>query len=473
MLPRPMPSRKPKIATPPASPQRPGALQLTLTRTGQTLRAAPGARFAADTLGGIRAVIHGFRGERISLRAAALTYISIFSLVPLFTVALVLLESLHQESFHLRMEQFIQEILAPGIRDETAVLLRSFIERASSLAAGGVGFLVLAFSGGMLLKNLDASLNEIWNIRKKRPWHVRVVIYAFILLLGPVLVAVSLAGTAGIRELLIAMQAPYVREVTTFGSVALAITAFTSLYFLAPNAPVRFRSALAGGLVAGAAWDLAKLGYTAFGAKIFRYNPVYGSLGAAPLFLAWIYVSWLLVLFGARLAYAVEHASVNALLRDLGAHPRARELIATRIAEELTLAHLRGTVPPTPRELSRRLDLPEERIRDATERMERAGLITTSARGALLPARLPDQLTLAQLSEAVGGLPPPVAPERDKEEEFRAIEPLFSTNDAATRRSLGRITWAELAGRHEEKTAPNEAVTPSQSAAVPSGRRNP
>jgi len=296
----------------------------------------------------------------------------------------------------------------------------------------------------MLLKNLDASLNDIWNVRRTRPWHIRVVIYGLSLLFGPLLVALSLAGTGAIRHALELYQLPYFRQVASFGSLFSAVTVFTLLYYLAPNAPVRLRSALAGGLVAGAAWDLARFGYTLFGAQIFRYNPVYGSLGALPLFLAWIYVSWLLVLFGARLAYAVEHAVVPGVIRELGEHPRGRELLAARMAQLITQAQFQAREPPTPRDLSRSLDVPEERTREIAERLEAAGLLATGSRGGLVPARLPDQMTLADLSRAVGGLPPPVGGV-SKSEELRRVEELFASVDASARQALSQVTWAELA----------------------------
>lgn len=427
-----------------ASAQPTRVLRATLVTTTTTLKRAPGARFASDTASAVRAVIHGFRGERISLRAAALTYISVFSLVPMLTVALVLLQSLNYADFQGQLEAFIQEILAPGIREESAEFFRTFVARASSVGAGGVGFLVLAFSAGMLLKNLDASLNDIWNVRRARPWHVRVIIYAMILMLGPVLVAISLAGTAGIRNLLELYEVPYFRTIAGFGSLFSSVAVFTLVYFFAPNAPVRLRSALAGGLVAGAAWDLARFAYTAFGAQIFRYNPIYGSLGALPLFLAWIYVSWLLVLFGARLAYAVEHAVVPGLIRELGEHPRARELLAARMAQLITASQLNAAPPPTPRDLSRSLDVPEERALQIAERLELAGLLARAANGGLVPAKLPEQITLADLSQAVGGLPPAVE-NVSKTEDLRTVEALFSSVDSSARKALGRVTWAELA----------------------------
>ncbi|MFY0580177.1 YihY/virulence factor BrkB family protein [Cystobacter fuscus] len=96
------------------------------------------------------------------------------------------------------------------------------------------------------------------------------------------------------------------------------------LYVVTPNTHVRWRSALAGGLVAGVAWSVARHLYTGIAAYSFRHNPLYASLGALPMFLAWLYVDWLILLGGARLSYAVEHATFRDSLWAFGAHPRAR-----------------------------------------------------------------------------------------------------------------------------------------------------
>src|SRR5207248_8399970 len=126
---------------------------------------------------------------------------------------------------------------------------------------------------------------------------------------------------------------PYSSGLLTLGSTISSILVFTGIYKLAPHAPVRGRSALSGGIVGGLAWEIARHGYASFAALAFNYNPLYGSLSAAPLFLMWIYVSWWLMLFGARLSYAVEHAAFRGEFMDLITHPRARELVAARVAQ--------------------------------------------------------------------------------------------------------------------------------------------
>lgn len=446
-------------------------------RAWVAMKKTRGGRFAQDTFSGFRAVVHGFQGERIALRAAALTYISIFSLVPLLTVALVLIQSLHQKQFQQRLLGFIHEVFAPGVREESAELFNRFIDRASSVTAGSIGFVMLLISASSLLRNLDASLNEIWRVRRKRPLHVRVGYYIGILILGPLLITLSLMGTAGIRALLAASHLPHWQQMFTIGVGLLVVATFTLVYAVAPNAPVRFRSAFAGGLVAGAAWEAARYAYADFGARIFQYNPIFGSLGEAPLFLAWIYTSWLVVLFGARLAYAVEYASYRGTYRRLGEHPRARELVATQIAQLITRAQVRHEPAPTPRELARRLDAPVDLIFDVVETLEIAGLVVVGKRGGLFPARHPDNLTVAELSAAVGGVISLLShrnSDSKKAKEFAHLDALFLQIDQATVERLGQVTWSSLISPADATT---EAHSDPQSGrllrSARGGRRNP
>ncbi len=427
-----------------------------------------GGAFASDTLVAIKAVVHGFLGERISLRAAALTFVSIFSLVPMLTVALGILQKLHQREFQAQLRTFINDVLAPGIREESAALLERFLTSAASSAAGGIGVVMLLVSAGMLLHNLDASLNEIWDVRRSRPLALSVALYFLVLTVGPLLLATSLAGSANLKSLLLTVSVPFVRELVAFGGFLAAVGGFTLLYKIAPNAPVRWRSALSGGLVAGTAWEIARVAYSTFAALSFRFNPIYGSLGAAPLFLVWIYLSWLLVLFGARLSYAVEHARMRGVLTDLGTHPRARELIATRLAQLITACFERGLPAPTPRELSRSLAMPGQRVNEVLDLLLDAGLLTRAGRrGGLSPGREPSRLTLADISAAVGGVaklrrqPAPSL----KGSEYEEVEALFAAADDASAARLESVTWSHIATRLEAAgTVAFERVEPSPTA---------
>ncbi|MGQ0504162.1 MAG: YhjD/YihY/BrkB family envelope integrity protein [Myxococcaceae bacterium] len=205
-------------------------------------------------------------------------------------------------------------------------------------------------------------------------------------------------------------------------------------------------------MVAGGAWQVARSVYGAVAAFLFRFNPTYASLGAAPLFLVWIYLSWLLFLSGARLSYAVEHARMRGVLTELGTHPRARELIATRLAQLITATFERGLRAPNVRELSRALRIPAQRLDEILELLLESHLISYSGnqRG-FIPGREPNKLTLADLSAAVGGNPRlrRTSTASLKGSEYEDVEALFAAADDASAARLQSVTWSHIANRLE------------------------
>ncbi len=409
-------------------------------------------RFAADTLMAVRGLARGFLGENIRLRSAALTYISVFSLVPLLTVVLGLLGAYHQQAFQHRLGMFVSAVLAPGIREESATFVKTFLAPSNTLAIGSVGFLGLLFSAGSLLHNIDASLNEIWGVKNHRPWLVRGLIYLGLLVLGPLMLAFSFTGTSVVRSFLADTHAPFILDIfeLVFGALSpiLGVGGLTLIYYVTPNTHLRVRSALAGALVAGAAWSVARQVYTGLAVYGFRNNPLYASLGALPLFLAWLYVDWLIFLSGARLSYAVEHAAFRDSLWAFGGHPRARELVAARMAQEMTLVWFDGGTPPLPRELALRLRVPESMVDVVVEDLEKARMIERHRRGGILPSRHPAELTLADLTLAVHGVYNPEAIEPWSPPQalgFESVDAFFRQADAMGLDVLRRTRWLDLA----------------------------
>ncbi|MFP2929037.1 YhjD/YihY/BrkB family envelope integrity protein [Pyxidicoccus sp. 3LG] len=415
-------------------------------RAWEPFRATPVGLFATDTFMAARTVAQGFRGENLRLRAAALTYISMFSLVPLLTVALVLLTAVHQDGFKTELRRVVGELLDPGVVGKTSEFLDRFLQPSNRIAIGSVGFLAVMLSAGSLLRQLDGAVNELWGIRRQRPWGVRLLIYGGLLLLGPFFLAVSFSGTGKVRDFL-QSHAPHANAFILLGTTLIAVASLTLLYYWTPYSHVRVRSALAGGLVAGLGWMVAKQVYAEFAVRSFRHNPVYASLSALPLFLAWVYVSWLLLLFGARLSYAVEHAAFRDSLFAFGTHPRANELVASRIAQEATLAWVDGTQPPTPRELATRLRVPESLVHEVVDRMVEAELLERLRRGGVRPARDPATLTLADTTLAVHGVMISGGAETwdgPRAPGFEQMEPLFQAADCAGIDLLRRTRWLDL-----------------------------
>jgi membrane protein len=269
-----------------------------------------------------------------------------------------------------------------------------------------------------------------------------------VLVVGPLLIAISLVGSEGAKHLVQWLEFPFSTEAYALGAVAAAIIVFTLLYKFAPHAPVPWKSAFIGGVTAGIAWELARNLYGGIASVILNANMLYGSLGVAPLFLMWVYVGWYIILSGARLAYAVEHADFHDEFADLLANPRSNELIATRIAELATRAVLDGKPGVSTKSLSATLVMPEQRIRELVTQLIDANLLGVAATAELAPTRDPATLTLADISDAVGGAGRLVRREASSQTgQFDAVARLFQAADESTVEKLKGITWESLAQR--------------------------
>ncbi len=401
---------------------------------------------AVDVWRQIVAVVFGYRGESVALRAGNLTFITITSLVPISAVILALVAYFESARVMNLVMKFIQEVLAPGEGKQSnlAISIRNFMSEDKHGASAAWFFLVVLISSVILLRHLDASINEIWAIRRRRPILASIGLYVGVLLVGPLLLVVALLGTSWAKDFIKQIHLPQSALVIGLGSVVVAILVFAALYKAAPHAHVPWRSAFFGGGVAGIAWELARSLYASIAEVFYSASPLYGSLGIAPLFLMWIYVSWFIVLSGARLSYAFEHADFHDEFKELLAHPRSAELIATRIATLIARANLEHAAPPTVRSLAASLRLPALRVSDLVFQLELANLVTRR-KDELHPAREIAELTVADVSQAVGGTGLALKRERvSRTGLFESAAGLFTAIDEASVEKLKQISWADL-----------------------------
>lgn len=392
----------------------------------------------------VRGLWHSFRGESVTLRAGNLTFISITSLVPLIGVAVALLNAFGARALEKRLRIFVNDLLAPGVASQSDAFFNQFFSVAGARTVGGLSFVIILVSAGILLRHLDAALNEVWAVRKSRPLYVSLGLYLGLLLGGPLLLAVLLTGTTGLKKVFLGFHFPFSAQAVVLGASVTAVFALTLLYKLAPHAPVRWRSALAGGAAAGLTWEVARHTYGGIASLALQANTVYGSLGIAPLFLMWIYLSWCIVLFGARLAYAVEHADFRGEFLDFTTHPRTRDLLAARVAAQTALAMANSAPGPTARELSFKLNVPGALVSDIVRQLAAAGLVVVDPAGHIRPARDPGELTLAELSEAVGGSLSSQSKHPGDSEYYGPYARLFQEADQTALDRLKKVTWASL-----------------------------
>lgn len=242
---------------------------------------------------------------RLPQVAASLTFTTFLSVVPVLTVAFALLAAFPVfREFRADIEAFLFQNLIPGnVSESISRYLGQFSKSARGLTAMGLGGLMLTSVLTML--TVEDALNGIWRVKQRRPLAQRVLVFWAVLTFGPVLIGASLS----ISSYLISVSAGYVGNMpiglgllVSATPVVLSALAFAFLYTAVPNAYVEWRDAIAAGLVAAIAFEFAKRGFGYFITHIPTYTAVYGTFAALPIFLLWIYLSWLVTLLGATIA---------------------------------------------------------------------------------------------------------------------------------------------------------------------------
>jgi membrane protein len=239
------------------------------------------------------------------------------------------------------------------------------------------------------------------------------------------------------------------RIVGQVAGVALTFVFFVAAYLILPATRVRFWPALGGGVVAGTAFELAKGLYTWAATHLFRFQAVYGSIAAIFVFLLWIYLSWTIFLFGARLAFVLQHHRSLVEQEEQG-NATGRELLAVRALLEVALSWWDGTQAPDAGEVADRIDGAAEQVRDVLSSLEEAGFLSESDDGRLVPARPLDRTTLADVRRVIAG-PPPRADEGGSSAMLAA---LLDEGEGAAVERLSRTTLEDLCRALRNPPAP-------------------
>jgi len=386
--------------------------------------------------------VRALRGHRLDVRAMALTYMSLFAVVPALVVVFSIVHAFNgMDALWKGVHDFLLANLAVGARASIEPYLDRFVRNAHATGAGVVGGALLVYSAVSLFGHVERAVNDIWSVRRPRPLRQRALTYWAGLTLGPLLLAGSVALGHAVGTFL--AHAPVGQALARIAAVLLSCTLFTALYLFVPATRVRLHAAASGGLAAGIAWELAKGLYTFAVARFFRYHAIYGSVAAFPIFLLWLYVSWILVLLGARVSFVVQHARV--LLRGHPAEstPLGRELLAARAMLEVALAYRDGAPPPDPGEIALRIETFGEPVREILGILRAKRLVLEVSAGGIVPARPLEQISLADVRHAISGDPPAFAGGSAD----AVVSSVLAAAEGAAADALATQTYAELCER--------------------------
>jgi membrane protein len=293
-----------------------------------------------------------------------------------------------------------------GALDERLMSVMRSVSELSFEAIGAVGALLLIWAALGLLVSLENSANRIYRAPRGRSWAARIGIYWTVLTLGPILLLVVLYAAEywlGRAESL-PLVGPLFALLAEFGSLFGSFLAFLLLYKLMPNTHVRWRPALWGAFVAAGLAEASKWAFGLYVSRALPYLKLYGAIGLVPLFLFWLYVGWLIILFGLEIAFTLQAMRGRVFERNdwRGSFVTANPQWFVPLMVALARGSHSGQ-PVSRQELAEQLELPLEAVGELVARLEAEGLVHhVSRRGAevgLTLAMGPERIPLARLVE--------------------------------------------------------------------------
>lgn len=253
----------------------------------------------------LRYLVRRAQEDQLAQVAGSLTYTTLLSLVPFVTIALGLFSAFPIfDELRDALEEFMLDNLLPAEASDAVLKhITEFSHKAASLTAAGV--FALGVTAIMLLQTIDRSLNAIWRVARPRPLAQRILIYWAAVSLGPLLIGGGLAITSYAVSASIGLLPStqwFTHWVLDLVPVALTMLAFTLLYVAVPNRDVQWKHAAIGGAAAALGFEVMKNLFGFYVAKFPTYHLIYGAFAAIPIFLLWVYLSWLVTLGGALIA---------------------------------------------------------------------------------------------------------------------------------------------------------------------------
>jgi len=341
------------------------------------------------------------------LRASALTYSTLLSLVPLLALMFAVLKGFGVQR---RLEPLLLEHLAIGNQEVVRQIIE-YVDNTKIGALGVVGLVALLFTAVSVLGNIEASFNDIWQVRRGRNLLRKVADYIAMLVVGPILLLASVSlgtllqtdGAATFLRLLGPVQNLLLRAVP---HVSIWV-ALTLVYLLMPHRRVPLGAALLGGVVAGSLWKVAEHLYITFQFGMARYNAIYGAMAQLPMLLVWVYVSWCLVLVGAELAFVYQLPGQGRFLRAQRGLWVPRLEVALTVLNAVARRFELGREAPAVSEIGAEVGLHPGHADGVIARLVEDGLLawTQDEPPRLVPARSPDRISVDELVRRVARLP--------------------------------------------------------------------
>ena len=425
------------------------------------------------------AVSRDLAAGQLTLRAMSLVYTTLLSLVPLLAISFSILKGF---GVHNQIEPLLQNAFEPlgERRDEIVDGIIAFVDNVQVGVLGSLGFILLFYTTISLMQKIEHAFNDVWQTAGARSLTERFKDYLTVIVVGPILIFVSVGLSAAV------ISDPWMQAVTGVDSLrwlvdflawlvptAIVVAAFTFIYIFVPHTRVRLLPALTGGLIAGVLWNALGWLFAGFVAQATRYTAIYSGFATPILFMIWLYVSWLILLIGASIAFYRQHPEYLAgrqLVGDLSAADRER--LALHALRVIGQRYYAGQNAPDAAYIARRLRVPEQAIQHILAPLETSGLLALTAATpcGYLPACPWENASLYQVLETLHAA---CGTQRSQATRYGArlddlgspVDDVLRKQQQLSRQALGELSLKQLV---TQPTGEAIAISPPASARAPS-----
>ena len=356
-----------------------------------------------------------FLSDQCLLRASALTYTTALSIVPFLAVAFSISKGLGFQN-----TEYMREILMGLSADRAQVVehIISYINRTDVATLGSLGVGLLLLTVFTLLGTIEQSFNTIWGVQRQRSLARKFSDYLSVTLVCPLLIIVATSFTASMQS---SSLVQYILSFTLFSTVYIVLlklmpfilvsAALFFMYLFVTNTRIGLGSTLAGAVLAGTLWQASQQTFIHYQIGVSKYNAIYGSFAQLPLFLFWLYISWVIVLFGAEVSFCLSRSGAAKQENQLGEfNLQSKERLGLAVILILVRGFLDRRSAYTPVELASALDMPVKPVNRVLTALEHLGLVATVSSNGLekmIIAGCPQSITLKDFLHDYGAFREP------------------------------------------------------------------
>ena len=329
--------------------------------------------------------IKGFYEDKCQLRASALTFYSLLSVVPVLAMFFGIAKGFG-------MDQLLEKELTKSLSGQEEVLswliefANKMLDNTKGTLIAGLGFVILFWAVIKVLSNIEEAFNDVWQIKKSRTWARKFSDYTSVMIFGPILLIGSSALTVFIKSKvsgiidgnsILELVGPFIFFLINLIPYVLVWVLFTVIYVFMPNTRVKFKSGMLAGVVAGTIYQILQVVYIEFQGNVTSYNAIYGSFAALPLFLIWLQLSWLVVLFGAEISFAEQNVeSYEFEAESTQISYSFRRLLSLIVIHRIVQNFTQDKRPYRSKDISQELELPIRLTREIIFNLVNCGLIS-------------------------------------------------------------------------------------------------